>query len=79
MAGSRERRCGEAGLPVSREVVVQHGSSYVHSVCTLADNDAVVRQQLGHVVEHCVVVHGHRWLEGKALGRRGNISIMTSL
>lgn len=45
-------------LPVSRMVVVQHSASYVHGVCPLADNDAVMGQQLGHVVKHCVVVHG---------------------
>lgn len=76
---SCECRCGATGLPVSRQVVVQHSSSYVHGVGTLADNDAVVRKQLGNMMEHCVVVHGHSWLEGQALWRNGNISITTRL
>lgn len=54
-----EDRCGETGLPVSRQVVVQHSSSYVHGVCALTDDDAVVWQQLGNMMEDCVVVHGH--------------------
>lgn len=44
---------------MSRQVVVQHSSSDVHGVCALADNDAVVWQQLGNMMEDCVVVHGH--------------------
>ena len=49
--------CGTI-LPVSREVVVQHRASHVHGVRPLADDDAVVWQQLGDVVKHRVVVHG---------------------
>lgn len=67
--------CGETGLPVSRQVVVQHSSSYVHGVCALADNDAVVWQQLGNMMEDGVVVHGHSWLEGKALWMNRTISV----
>lgn len=57
----------ETALPVSRQVVVQHGASNVHGVRPLADNDAVAWQQLGNVMKHCVVIHGYCWLEGERL------------
>lgn len=55
---SQDRR-GQTGLPVSRQVVVQHSPPDVHGVGALADDDAVAWQQLGHVMEDCVVVQGH--------------------
>lgn len=76
---SSEDSCGETGLPVSRQVVAQHSSSYVHGVCALADNDAVVWQQLGNMMEDCVVVHGHSCLQGKALWMNGTMSVIVSL
>lgn len=54
-------------LPVSGKVIVQHSASYVHGVCTLADNDAVVWQQLRDVLKHCVVVHRQLCLQSKCL------------
>ena len=45
----------------------QHGASDVHGVGALADDDAVRGQQLGHVVEQCVVVHGLHRLQSQSL------------